>query len=282
MGIIAENIRKLRTGSGETQKELARTLNVAETTISMYEASKRLPDMETVQKVAKHYGVPVDGLFSECTLENDFRKFDLTREKIKSGIEIMFPIVHFDEDIQDSHLEQGYKKTLEVLEMLKKPEESHELDILVEIAHEYGLARENDPQNAKCVANFLWLSLLCYLLISDEKFKNVGKAIWNGESLQKNFYKKYMLDDPNPRNENMTKFIKDTQESISELSCIMKEDKLCGELADYYVGIRYLIGMVDNEYSTELNKVIGTEMMINYAKLGNQYAINLIEYVQSL
>lgn len=63
---------------------------------------------------------------------------------------------------------------------------------------------------------------------------------------------------------------------------ILKESMNYSDLADYYIAIRYVIGMVDNEYSADLNKTIGMEMLTTFAKLGNKYALNLFREVQSL
>ena len=48
-----------------TQKELARKLNIAPTTLNGYISNKRQPDLETVKKIAETLGVTTDYLL-EC------------------------------------------------------------------------------------------------------------------------------------------------------------------------------------------------------------------------
>lgn len=45
-----------------TQKELAKTLNIAPTTLNGYISNKRQPDLETVRKIAIYLGVTTDYL----------------------------------------------------------------------------------------------------------------------------------------------------------------------------------------------------------------------------
>ena len=47
----------LRTEKGITQFELAKTLNVANTTISSWERNNSEPNFEQLRKIAKHFNV---------------------------------------------------------------------------------------------------------------------------------------------------------------------------------------------------------------------------------
>jgi transcriptional regulator with XRE-family HTH domain len=59
---FGQRLRKLREEKGDTQKQLARVLNVSESTIGMYERGEREPNFETLNKIANYFGVPVDYL----------------------------------------------------------------------------------------------------------------------------------------------------------------------------------------------------------------------------
>lgn len=279
---LAENMRKLRVGSGETQKELGNLVGKASNTIAMYEIKERCPDIETVQWIARHYGVLIDSLLSTDIQENDFKWSNLTWEKLEKGFEILFPVVHIDEEIQGPHFAKGYEKTLEILNAFKNPEGLIDTNIIAEAANEYALAVQNQSNNLECLANLLWIIFVCYVVIADEYYEIIGKAILDGDVIKKDFYKKYILKDPNPKtqkiNECKRKFIEDIQEIFMDLICTLRSNQGYDEFADYYLALRYTIGLIDNGYEDELNKVIGLEMMCNYAKMGNQYAVNLIKY----
>lgn len=57
-----EKLRELRKEKGISLKELGSVVNVAESTMSLYENGKRQPDYETLLKLAEYFGVTVDYL----------------------------------------------------------------------------------------------------------------------------------------------------------------------------------------------------------------------------
>ena len=60
--MIVKKIRELRKMRGMTAKQLGSVLNVAESTISLYENGKRAPDYEMLKKISAYFGVSVDYL----------------------------------------------------------------------------------------------------------------------------------------------------------------------------------------------------------------------------
>ena len=54
------NIRELRQSRGMTMKELGERINVAESTISLYETGKRQPDISTLRMLSAILGASVD------------------------------------------------------------------------------------------------------------------------------------------------------------------------------------------------------------------------------
>ncbi|MBQ8749678.1 MAG: helix-turn-helix domain-containing protein [Clostridia bacterium] len=60
--MIGDKIRELRRKFKLTQNDLSIKLNVSNGTIAMWETSKRSPDLETVDRLAKFFGVTVDYL----------------------------------------------------------------------------------------------------------------------------------------------------------------------------------------------------------------------------
>jgi transcriptional regulator with XRE-family HTH domain len=54
------NIRKLRTEKGLTQKELGVILNVSARSVGFYESGERDPDTVTLKKLADYFGVSID------------------------------------------------------------------------------------------------------------------------------------------------------------------------------------------------------------------------------
>ncbi len=46
---------------------------------------------------------------------------------------------------------------------------------------------------------------------------------------------------------------------------------------DYYLALRYIIGMVENDNNQDMNILIGEEFMINLFELDNKYATLYLE-----
>ncbi len=64
--MFGDNIRKLRTMRGLTQKELADTLNFSYQNISKWENDISMPDIPTVLAIANYFGVSVDTLLGNA------------------------------------------------------------------------------------------------------------------------------------------------------------------------------------------------------------------------
>ncbi|WP_422120211.1 helix-turn-helix domain-containing protein [Limosilactobacillus fermentum] len=59
---IGERIAQLRKSRSMSQFQLAKTLNIATSTLGMYETNRRKPNMEMLEKLADFFGVSVDYL----------------------------------------------------------------------------------------------------------------------------------------------------------------------------------------------------------------------------
>ena len=62
--VLAENIKRLRTKGGMTQKELADHLFITFQAVSKWETGKTAPDIFTLPELAKLLNCRIDDLFS--------------------------------------------------------------------------------------------------------------------------------------------------------------------------------------------------------------------------
>ena len=62
---LGNNIRTLRNYYNESREELAEILGFELSTISNYELGYRVPDEDTLKKIAKHFNISVDVLMNE-------------------------------------------------------------------------------------------------------------------------------------------------------------------------------------------------------------------------
>ena len=93
-----KRLRELRREKGISLKELGAVVNVAESTMSLYENGKRQPDYETLFKLADFFDVTVDYLLrggnkNECLREKKLDEKDICEaEQLINLIQQLDPI----------------------------------------------------------------------------------------------------------------------------------------------------------------------------------------------
>jgi transcriptional regulator with XRE-family HTH domain len=70
---LGQRIRKLRLDHHLTQSQLGQMLNLAESTISLYEANKRAPDYDILLRIANFFEVSLDYLMGLTDIPNVIR-----------------------------------------------------------------------------------------------------------------------------------------------------------------------------------------------------------------
>lgn len=102
-------IRELRKEKGITMKTLGEAIGVAESTISLYETEKRMPDTDALKKLARYFNVSIDSLLGETTPTSD----ELTKTLYRCpSMRILFDAA---KDAPDEVLQ----KTADLLEAIK-------------------------------------------------------------------------------------------------------------------------------------------------------------------
>lgn len=66
MAYVSKNIKKLRTGAGMNQEQLAELLGVTRQTVSNWERGVSMPDMDSLERIALVFGTSV-----ECLIYRD-------------------------------------------------------------------------------------------------------------------------------------------------------------------------------------------------------------------
>ena len=78
--VLGDRIKELRKKKNLTMKQLGEKLNLAESTISLYESNKREPDSITIAKLAKLFDVSVDYLLGVDEFINEFGEEQFNRQ----------------------------------------------------------------------------------------------------------------------------------------------------------------------------------------------------------
>ena len=88
--IVSENIVNLRKRDSLTQAELGKKINYSDKAISRWENGEVLPDLETLQKVAEIFDVPLSELLEERDEKKE--KADLVKTEVLSQIFLVMEI----------------------------------------------------------------------------------------------------------------------------------------------------------------------------------------------
>ena len=97
-------IRELRKRMGLTQKELAKHLQIANSTLSYWEMGKYEPDSEALMKLSRFFKVPIDYI-----LGGDYIRWDINEEKM---LYLAVDTSHLSADMSVSEADVSYKKTI--------------------------------------------------------------------------------------------------------------------------------------------------------------------------
>jgi len=80
MATFSERMRELRKEKGISLEKLAEMMGTTKATLSRYENSKRIPNIEFVEELAKIFDVSVDYLLGRTDVRNPFIPDDYTQK----------------------------------------------------------------------------------------------------------------------------------------------------------------------------------------------------------
>ena len=117
-------IKEIRKQLGITARQVAEHINVAESTMSLYESGKREPDIETIVNLAKYFNVTLEYLLGvgDTPTEEERRVLDVTKtvqeseeceEKRKKTLAELQPYLTCDEKekpADEGELEEEYSE----------------------------------------------------------------------------------------------------------------------------------------------------------------------------
>ncbi|MBD1371950.1 helix-turn-helix transcriptional regulator [Hazenella sp. IB182357] len=79
MSTFSERLKKLRLKLDLSQSELASRLNIAKSTLAMYETGKREPNFETVRRIADFFDVSLDYLLGQSDYQTPMNKISQSK-----------------------------------------------------------------------------------------------------------------------------------------------------------------------------------------------------------
>ena len=79
---IAERIKQFRTNNGLTQAQLAQSLGVKQTTVTMWETGKRTPNIHMLNNIAVIFNTTVDNLINETQPDTHYTSTPAKKAKL--------------------------------------------------------------------------------------------------------------------------------------------------------------------------------------------------------
>lgn len=68
--MFSDKLKELRKSKGLTQKQFAKEISVVPGTVAMWETGRRMPEVETVKRLAKYFNVTIDELIDDTKNES--------------------------------------------------------------------------------------------------------------------------------------------------------------------------------------------------------------------
>jgi len=132
-------IRELRKKKDMTQKELAKHLQIADSTLSYWEMGRYEPDSEALMKLSRFFQVPIDYI-----LGGDFTKWDFYGSTVQYPNADMQRSVGSELSVSESETEYGLQNAVSAFNRTEfEGLKQEEVDLLAEYAEFIKSRRKN-------------------------------------------------------------------------------------------------------------------------------------------
>lgn len=282
------NIKALRKAYGETQSDLLFAIGMegsSPSTISQYETGERIPERNTLIKIAKHYRITEDEL-----INSDFSGMKNISKKIVNDVETnkiivsnFFPLITNDVAMKNSHFEQAYNIHLELLDEIIRGEDVNieRLDKCLEL---YEKAAKEKVFEAR--ANIVgWHMLIAFIfsVITPELAENTSllkrKNLTVKELVKYGYLPSYdeTMQEDTELSADKNIFVNDSIVDVVANIYILKHSDEYSQLADYYLALRHKVGLTASSISYEMENSIGDTMLYDLALMDNPYAKKMLD-----
>ena len=279
---IGDNIRHVRKAFHETQKDLAAALHVNESTVSGWESGRNEPDFQTIHAIADHYRLAAEQLLTTDMSSIPTIIFPSSKDMIEEYSRSILPLIYSEAALEDEEFKAGYDMIRSApKDILSR---SDEADRFMQECSEHFVKSLDENETEESACNLLFLLFSHWLTLVPEEVTEAYKRLPNNGMT--GFMKGIMLNKM-PINDDYTLSVKSVflemcDDFITALLRVAKRSERTSDLADYYLALRYIAGMVKNDYSLGINRMIGGHMMAEFANMGNEYAEEFMERDKSL
>lgn len=273
---LGANIRSLRIAYGETLEQLGYIIGEKSTSsMSYYESGERIIKKESLNAIAKHFGVTTDEL-----LYGDYSSEDKVKLKYKKGNTIrvlawLYPTVSSESALKNEWFRRALDAQREILIRSSKFEPCS-INDLEKCFDAYEMSIEDSEAVFETKANRISLTMMFLSTLTTPKNELISNAAYE---LIKQADRRIdrLLEDafeiPEEEDTEKRELIIEADKEIMQYISDLKKAPEWSELADYFLALRYVLCIVDNDLSREFNRRIGIELLEAFKLVGNSYAI---------
>lgn len=222
-------------------KTFAEVLNATQHGVSQYETGKRSLSYDLVQLVANYFRIPVEQFVKEELSEVMVLNSSLNIKYLLELFDTMFPIFHSHKALEDEHFQKGYDILVSIIDAAKK--NKYVSIEKLESCIESFIKSYNTSQTIEAVANVLGFILFVYAPAFDKEKQDIGIAIYESNTINKNILKKHFLRKKINNNPAQEDFIEENNEFVLDCIKVLKKHSKWSELGDYYLALRYIVGI---------------------------------------
>lgn len=273
---LGRNIKHLREMHAETLDELGAVIHCAKSTVKGYENGSRKPDLQTLQAIGMHYNKTVDELMNTDLTDLGDLTLDLNSlSGMIQLINVIVPLYRSDKAMENDNFRKGYELAQRLLDGFSKAEVMSG-NIIVRIFESFITAAE-ESESPESVANLMWSIFIWWTqMYNPDQMLSLQNKMLSKKLTFKDYMKLRDTEDVKTK-EKRASFIKDFDEIIKVALRALKSEQEWSDLADYYLALRYVVGMVDTELTYEMNSAVGMQMMLSFMTLGNDLAFKFCD-----
>ncbi|MDE7477202.1 MAG: helix-turn-helix transcriptional regulator [Lachnospiraceae bacterium] len=278
---LGRNIKHLREAYAETLEELGNVVHCAKSTVKGYENGSRKPDLQTLKTIALHYNKTVDELLNtdltglgEVTL--DFNSASTLVDLMK----VIVPLYCSEDALKNDNFKKGYELSQRLLDGFSKAETLP--GSMIERIFKSFLSAADESEAPEAVANIMWCIFVWWTQIYDTRQLLSLKNEQLSKKLSLKDYMKLRDMESDETKEKRKSFIVDFESVISSALRNLKSEMEWSDLADYYLALRYIVGMVDTDLTSEMDLAVGMQMMLSFITMGNDLAFRFCDICMSV
>ena len=297
------NIRTLREAFGETQLDLAAGLGFdSPAAVSMYESGSRGQNrVEVLERIAWHYRITLDELLHKdySSLQTIINRIGknlfvpkspdaVSIEKIRDLLQLLFPMVCSDNALKEPYFRQAYGNHMDAI--TEFPWSTSDLNRACRRCCSYYRASLETIHTPESAVNILWwttlqdtgslypdlIPALSKLCRSEISWMELVRRSWLRDELSSELQPDNPKSSPLPSSDTYSIGI-----SRDFLLRTLYYTEKWHQLAEYYQALRYVLGITCSETDSAANMAAGRSMMVSLSQMGNQYAINLMDFLRT-